>query len=361
MSGGRRILALVGDAWGGRGGIAQYNRDLLGALAGSDAARGIEVLPRHAPDAAAPPQGIVQRPARAGRIAYALGALAAALNGRVDVVFCGHLYMAPLAWLIARLKRARLVVQTHGVEAWPRPTPLRRAAVEAADLVLSVSRHTRARVLDWAAIDPERARVIPNTVGEDFAPGDGAGLRRAWGLEHRRVLLTVGRMASAERYKGHERVIAALPGLARAGLDVVYVIVGEGDDRPRLEALATDAGLGERVRFVGAVGRERLVQAYRMADLFVMPSAGEGFGIAFLEAMACGTPAVGLAAAGAVDPLGDGELGTAVAAEVLEVALARRLAGGRPDPQRLAAAVRSRFGGQAFADHAERVLAELTA
>ena len=173
------MLALVTDAFGGRGGIAQYNRDFLGALAEAGAVSSITVLPRHAPDLPVPPETIEQMPARPGRIAYSVAALRTALFRPVDVVFCGHLFMAPLAALIARLKGAKLIVQTHGIEAWPRPSRLQRAALEAADLVLCVSRHTRAAVLSWAAIAPERVLVVPNTVREAFTPGDGSTLRAA--------------------------------------------------------------------------------------------------------------------------------------------------------------------------------------
>ena len=288
------MLALVTDAFGGRGGIAQYNRDLLGALAGAGAVSSITVLPRLAPDPVETPTGITQDPPRRDRVRYAVAALRAALTKRPDLIFCGHLYMAPLCALIARLTRAKLIVQMHGIEAWPRPSRLQRAAVEAADLVLCVSRFTRASVLGWAAIAPERLVVLPNTVGAAFTPGDGSALRAAWGLQDKRVLLTVGRMDSRERYKGHERVIAAMPELIAAGHDVVYLVVGEGDDRGRLEACACEAGLADRVRFIGSVELPKLIEIYRAADLFVMPSTGEGFGIAFLEAMASGTPALGL-------------------------------------------------------------------
>ena len=163
--------------------------------------------------------------------------------------------MAPLAWLIARLKGAKLVVQMHGIEAWPRPSRLQRAAVEAADLIMCVSRYTRACVAGWAAIAPERVVVMPNTVEDAFAPGDGSALRTALGLKDRRVLLTVGRMDSRERYKGHDRVIAAIPDLIAQGHDVVYLIIGEGDDRARLEELARETGVADRVRFLGAVSQ----------------------------------------------------------------------------------------------------------
>ena len=83
----------------------------------------------------------------------------------------------------------------------------------------SASRATRApSVLGWAAIEPERVVVLPNTVGEAFTPGDDARpCVRRWGLAGKRVLLTVGRMDARERYKGQDRVIGALPRLVARG------------------------------------------------------------------------------------------------------------------------------------------------
>ena len=346
------MLALVPDAYGGRGGIAQYNRDFLGALAESRLFSSITVLPRLAPDHVNPPFGIEQWAARSGRIAYSTAALRKALFGRIDMVFCGHLYMSPLAALIAWMKGAKLTVQTHGIEAWPCPSRLQRTAVEQADLVLSVSRYTRAAVLGWAAIPPERVLVVPDTLRETFTPGDGSKQSASLGLEGKRVLLTVGRMVASERYKGHDRVMAAIPELVKKGHDICYLIVGEGDDRSRLEALAAELGLSDRVKFLGAVDPQTLLETYRAADLFVMPSTGEGFGVSFLEAMASGIPALGLDVAGARDALGEGELGTAVSENDLVSAIGRLLAQSRPDPGALAAAVRARFGPQRMKDSA---------
>ena len=342
------MFALVSDAFGGRGGIAQYNRDFFGALAGSGVVCSIFVLPRHAPDQVVTPARIRQRRALGGRLAYAAAAVREALIQPIDVVFCGHLFMAPLGWLIARFKRTKLIVQLHGIEAWQRPSSLCRMAVEAADLVLCVSRHTRTQMLSWAAMPPERVLVLPDMVGAHFTPGDGSALRSAWGLQGKRVLLTVGRMSAHERYKGHDRVIRAIPRLAAAGHDVAYVIVGEGDDCERLQALADREGVADRVRFRGALDTATLVEAYRMADLFVMPSTGEGFGIAFLEAMSCGTPALGLAVGGAVDALDDGPLGTSVTEGEFGSALEQALHRCKPGGAAAAAAVRQRFGGERF-------------
>ena len=107
--------------------------------------------------------------------------------------------------------------------------------------MLSVSRHTRAAVLAWADMPPERVVVVPNTVGDRFTPGDGSALRAAWGLAGNRVLLTVGRLDARERYKGHDRVIAAMPELVARGHDIAYVVIGDGDDRSRLTEVARAA------------------------------------------------------------------------------------------------------------------------
>jgi phosphatidylinositol alpha-1,6-mannosyltransferase len=340
------MLALVPDAYGGRGGIAQYNRDFLGALAESGLFLSITIIPRLAPDHVNPPFGIEQWAARSGRVAYSIAAFRKAFFGRIDVVFCGHLYMSPLAALIAWMKGAKLIVQAHGIEAWPCPSKLQRAAVERADLVLSVSRYTRAAVLGWASIAPERAIVVPNTVREMFTPGDGTARRAELGIRGKTVLLAVGRMVASEHYKGHDKVMAAIQVLVQQGHDICYLIVGEGDDRPRLEALPAKIGVSDRVSFLGALDPQTLLETYRAADLFVMPSTGEGFGVSFLEAMASGIPALGLDVAGARDALGEGELGTAVSENDLVTAIGRLLAQSRPDPGALAAEVRARFGPQ---------------
>src|SRR5690242_13926539 len=146
----RCLLALVTDAFGGRGGIAQYNRDFLSALAESGTASSIIVVPRRAPEPIAKALPVQQLSPKSSRLSYAVATFFAAAIRSVDVVSSAHIHLAPLAAVIARAARATLIVQLHGIEAWKRPTLLQRAAVESADLILCVSRYTRARVLAWA-------------------------------------------------------------------------------------------------------------------------------------------------------------------------------------------------------------------
>ena len=347
-----RILALVGDAYGARGGIARYNRDLFGALATTGAE--IVVAPRLGNAAGlALPKGVRQRPAIFGRLGYSLAALWAAWRYRpVDIVFCGHVYMAPLAALLARLTGARYWLQAHGAEIWRDRRAVVRRAIEAADQVTTVSRGTRKQLLGWVDLPPERVRVLPNTVDERFAPGPKSpALCERLRLGAGPVLLAVGRLSAGERYKGHELVFAALPRLRERFPDLVYAVAGEGDDRKRLEARAVELARDPAaVHFLGYVADEDLPDLYRLADLFVMPSSEEGFGIVYLEAAACGLRVIGGAGGGSGDAIPDGRVGTIVDpndSERLIDAVARLLGQGRVDPAAIEPYRRDHFSAAA--------------
>jgi phosphatidyl-myo-inositol dimannoside synthase len=316
-----RVLALVTDAFGGHGGIAQYNRDFLSALARCDRVGDVIILPRFsARSVGTLPTAVQQLCPVEGRLAYSLAALWTAITHQpIDLVFCGHLFMAPLAAVIARVLNVPLWLQVHGIEAWRELSALQRRSVESATIITSVSRYTRRRLLQCVGTDPARVKVLPNTVGPQYRPGPKPGYlidRHAAG--GKKVLMTVSRLSSLERYKGHDRVIRTLARVLSQHPDTMYLIVGDGDDRPRLESLAVESGVVKNVQFTGLVPQEELPDYFRLADVFVMPSSGEGFGIVFLEAMATGVGVIGGSQDGTRDALCDGALGTLVDPENCE-------------------------------------------
>ena len=195
-----------------------------------------------------------------------------------------------------RLFGIRYVIVAHGIDIHPDLSAARRRALRNADAVWAVSRWTRDRAVA-VGMAAERISVLSNTVDDrrfDPAP-PGDGLRARHGIpDGTRVLLTVARLDAAERYKGYDIVLRALPALQASIGPVLYLLVGTGDDRARIEQLARELGVAASVRFCGFVDDDALPALYRLADAFVMPSQGEGFGIVFLEAMASGTPAVAL-------------------------------------------------------------------
>ncbi len=344
------VLALAAAAFGGYGGIAQSTQDLMHAVAALDPVERITILPREAAgDVTGLPSAAVQLPAIPGRLKYTATAARLALTRRPDIIYCGHLYMAPLAATLARLTRSRLVAHLHGLELYGNVSSGQRAALKRADMILCVSHDTSERLREVTSGAPVHAPVIYNTYAPHFCPGDRPAARTAFALEdQQKVLLTVARLDTRQRHKGHDMVLQQIPSLVAAGHDVVYLVCGVGDDLERLKAVATELGVADRVRFLGRVPFSELPDLYRAADIYVMPSTGEGFGIAFIEAMACGTPAIGLAVRGAKDALSHSSLATAVTPEAFPAALELALRAPQAAHEQGAATIAEQFGWPAF-------------
>lgn len=353
-----KVLALLTDAFCGYGGIAQYNRDLISALETSEIISKIVVLVRIAPELQNEPGAVtpirfgkktVQHRPRFGRLNYSLRALTTALRERPDIIISGHLFHGPLALAISKLVGAKLMCQLHGVEVWGPIKGSHLRALELADQVWCVSRDTKAHLDAKSGRSPPNTVVVPNTVAPNFVPMNRAEARLKFSFGEAYSILSVGRLDSREQYKGHDRIIKEMPRLKEVRPDIQYFIAGEGDDQPRLENLVRDHGLDGCVTFLGKVPYADLPALYNAADLFALPSTGEGFGIVFLEAMACGTPAIGLDVGGAPDALCHGELGICVQVEAFPVALAYAVQAPPIDRIELAQKVSQKFGHTAFA------------
>jgi phosphatidyl-myo-inositol dimannoside synthase len=290
------VLFLVTDAYGGYGGIALFNRELCTALDHMN----ITVIPRVVRGTIheTPPHVKFIAAAAESPVAY-LRALAEARRVQPDLVICGHINLLPVAF-------GNPLLVVHGIEAWKR----RRASLEQCRGIVSVSALTRDRLVGWSGYTGPTF-VLPNAIHLDDY---GVREKRAdwvarYHLEGKRVLLTVGRLEAAERSKGFDEVLEVLRDLPE---DVVYMIAGGGNDANRLQLRARELGVASRVIFTGLFADEDKRDLYNLADAYVMPSRGEGFGFVFLEAMACGVPVIGSKLDGGREALLDGTLGLLV-------------------------------------------------
>ena len=313
-----RILALVSDAFGGHGGIAKFNRDFLGALCTYPGVTEVVALTRRQPLPLEPlpPKLTYVTAGITGKSSYFLMALRHLVaHGRYDLICCGHLRLLPLAYLAKLKMRVPWLVIIHGTEAW-RPTDSRlgNLLVSKVDAFISVSDLTKRRFLEWAKIENNKVFILPNAVElQGYRAGvKDPDLLRRYGLTGKIVLLTVSRLWATDNYKGIDEVLELLPALAERIPKIVYLVVGEGDDRPRLEAKTRSLGIGDRVVFAGFIPESEKTEHYRLADAYVMPGWGEGFGVVYLEAMACGIPTLGSKLDGSREALRDGDLGILV-------------------------------------------------
>lgn len=245
---------------------------------------------------------------------FAAGLLASCVRARPDHVITTHVNYAPVAHFAKTLTGVPFSVVAHGIDVQSHLNERKAAAMREAAGVFAVSDFARQLVLD-AGVDSSAIKLLPNTVDERrFTLAQApVALRERYGLApDERIVLTVGRLDSKEAYKGYDRVIEALPAILEACGPTRFILVGSGDDGPRLLSLAAKMGVEANVTLAGFIHDAELADHYRLADVFAMPSTGEGFGIVFLEAMACGTPALGGNRDGSVDALDGGKLGLLV-------------------------------------------------
>lgn len=234
---------------------------------------------------------------------------------RPSLVIATHLNFTVAAYWLKRFAGVPYWAVAHGVEAWNINRPDLQLALHHADRILAVSGYTRDRLLKEQNLDPAKISLLPNTFDSScfqIAPKPTYLLKR-YGLSPKQpIILTVARLSREEQYKGYDQLIQSLPAMIKQIPNLHYLLVGKGDDRPRVEALIQDLNLQSYVTLAGFIPDEELCDHYNVCDVFAMPSKGEGFGIVYLEALACGKPTLGGDRDGAIDALCHGELGALV-------------------------------------------------
>ena len=237
------------------------------------------------------------------------------------VVHCGRGLPEGVAALInRRFGGAPYMCWTHGEDlasAWTSRelTLLVRRVYTAASMAIANSRNT-ADMLASAGVEPARiVTVYPGVDAHRFKPDAPIdALRERFAAKPGKMLLSVGRL---QRRKGHDLAIQAVGQLVTTDPQLQYVIVGEGEERSRLEGMARECGIANRVHFVGEVSPASLPSYFAACDVFVLPNRIdngdiEGFGIVFLEAASSGKPVIGGNSGGVPEAVGDGKTGLLV-------------------------------------------------
>jgi phosphatidylinositol alpha-1,6-mannosyltransferase len=334
-----RILILATDIFT-RGGIARYTWTLASALGELAGPENVEVLALLAQlDGATSRPGkqfqilnpVTTKLSTEAKLRYALRGMR---RGRgYDLVICSHLALAPVAAAIRLGYGTPFWVVCHGTEAWPKFSRMVDASVRRAELLLPVSRFTRDRLAEVNRVQPERMHVVYNAIPAEFLEMLERAEPFLWGAgSGEPTILSIGSLESDKRYKGFDTVIRALPEVLRSAPNARYVIVGGGDDKARLEQMARDLGVRNRVTFKGEITDLELAGSYKACHVFALPSrvyevnghwSGEGFGRVYVEASLAGKPVLGSLQGGAAEAVVHGRTGYLVdAVSVPELAAA---------------------------------------
>ena len=257
---------------------------------------------------------------RMDKILYPLPAVWRALElDSVSIVHAIMVNASALAAYLYRLLKHRpsiLTIQNGDSEEYVRrylgpAFPIYPRLHRPFDRIHVISEHLRDQALAYGA-DAARISVVPNGVdtsvfSQSAYPREELDrLRDGLGLNGSRIILSVSRLVLKN---GIDELIRAMPAVAKEHAAAVLLLIGDGEDRVRLQSLAAEMRVDKRVRFLGQMDQAGVARHLCLAEVFVRPSLSEGLGTAFLEALACEVPIVGTPVGGIPDFLEEGKTG----------------------------------------------------
>jgi len=234
------------------------------------------------------------------------------------VVLLSHINLLMIAWAIKKISPStKIILMCHGIEIWGQVSKAKAMMLSAVNEFWAVSHYTQKRIMESHAVAANKIKVLNNCL-DPYLPLPKnivlpKNLNERYGIkEHHKVLFTLTRLSSKEKYKGYEDVIKALAELNNS--NIKYIIAGKGDatELKNLQQSITTAGIADRVILAGFIPDEELAAHFNLSNCYIMPSSKEGFGIVFIEAMYYRVPVIGGNADGSMDALQNGTLGTVV-------------------------------------------------
>ncbi|MDD5449789.1 MAG: glycosyltransferase family 4 protein [Candidatus Omnitrophica bacterium] len=318
-----KTLILVSDIFN-IGGIQQYNKLLCGAM--ETAFRGSDFTAVSLWDTDRHGAGLwrnikivycgMSRITFLRKAVFVVKTAIAVFKEKPGFLICAHRDFAHLALLLKKIFGLKYAVVTYGTDVWKLKRGLKYSGLKNADVITAISRYTKNAMVQ-NGISQDRIRFLKCAIDTSLfrQKPKNEKLIDDLKIRNKRVLLTVGRISSEDKYKGHQIMLEVLAAL---GEEYVWLVIGGGDDEPLLRQRAREMRVIEKVRFLGEIEGNALIDYYNLCDVFVMPSKGEGFGIVFLEAMACGKPVITGNKDGSADALIDGRLGFMVDPDSVE-------------------------------------------
>jgi glycosyltransferase involved in cell wall biosynthesis len=237
-----------------------------------------------------------------------------------DQIVLSHINLLLVGWLIKkRYPHKKLILLAHGIEIWGEIGRKKTTMLKSCDLIIPVSHYTAQKIMEMHGVDERKIKVLNNCLdpflplGKEFS--NDSSIRGKYGFsDNDMILFTLSRLSSKERYKGYDKVMQALVAVKKKYPNAKYLLAGsyDVDEKKYIDEMVVSLGLTNTVVMTGFIPDEELVAYFTNADVYIMPSMKEGFGIVFIEAMYYGLPVIAGDRDGSVDALCNGELGLLV-------------------------------------------------
>lgn len=239
-----------------------------------------------------------------------------------DKVIVGHINLAFVIRLMKILNpQLKIILIVHGIEVWEVLKSNKLWLLENADIIISVSKFTKNIIVSQSNVMENDIVVLPNCLDpyfpKDFIIDKPSYLLDRYDIkDNTKVVITISRINKREGRKGYDKVIEVLHKIAEIdkSIEFKYLLCGkyETDEYDRLKLKINQLNLTNKVVFTGFINDDELIDHFRLADIYIMPSKKEGFGMVYIEAAACGLQVIAGNADGSAEALLNGEIGSLV-------------------------------------------------
>jgi phosphatidylinositol alpha-1,6-mannosyltransferase len=260
----------------------------------------------------------------ANKSAFAIQAVKKGI--KADVVILTHINLAMVGLIIKKINpKTKVWLVAHGIEVWRPLSLFQDIFLKHCDKIVCVSNFTKQQMISRHNVNQDKCAVLNNAI-DPFMQLPAAFVKPQHLLDKYNltpdncVIYTLTRLANTEQYKGHDQVIKLISRLKLKYPGIKYILSGQYDvnEEIRIKNLIAQHGVQDDVILTGFVAEKDISDHFLLADVFVLPSKKEGFGIVFIEALACGLPVICGNADGSIDAIRNGELGQAVDADNLD-------------------------------------------
>ena len=279
----KNISLFLTDCYGGRGGIAQYNRNLINSLTSIKNLKEITIFQRkivYKPEKIPKKVNLVSNISNS-KVNYILKTIYHSMFGKkYDIIFCCHIHLLPFAWLLSLRNNCTLVLIIYGEEAW-KPTKhiISNFFCRKIDHLCSIRHYTAKKFFEWAKISNKKYTYLPNCIEPEKYVGKlkNKKIIKKYNLKNKKIIISCARLDQEDKYKGVDETIQALGDISKKIPNIFYIIIGDGNDKIRLEQKAKKLKVDHLILFLGKVNEKTKIEIYKIGHVMSMPGSRSTF------------------------------------------------------------------------------------
>lgn len=276
-------LVFLTDCYGGRGGIAQYNRNLIKALSESKSVKNIIIFQRTSSYKfeKVPKKTKLIKNINNSKIKFLIKViLFLFLKNKHDLVICNHIHLIPFAWLHSLKNNCPLLLFIFGEEAWnPTKHIISNYLCRKVKYFCAIRHYTAKKFISWSKIKNYKYFYIPNCIDHHKFNQISINkkIENQYKLKKKKIIISCARLDEEDQYKGVDEIIEVLGDLSQSVKNIIYIIIGDGNDKKRLQKKAKDLKVDNLVLFLGNVDEKTKINFLNIGHILASSGSRKTF------------------------------------------------------------------------------------